>query len=73
MEKIEIINVELVISDLEIVNNRLNKIEKNAEKELEAARTKARQIIERARRDSNAFLEDLKNQKAHTNMYTLCL
>jgi len=38
-------------------------IDKNAELELENARTKARQIIERARRDSNAFLEELKNQR----------
>ncbi len=45
------------------IEQKEKQLEKNAEKELEAARTKARQIIERARRDSNAFLEDLKKQK----------
>ncbi len=45
------------------IDEKARILEKNTEKELDAARTKARQIIEKARRDSNQFLEELKKQK----------
>ncbi len=62
--KREILSKETEINALKNeIEKKQKQIEKSAELELESARTKARQIIERARRDSNAFLEDLKKQK----------
>lgn len=45
------------------LDEKSEKIEKNTERELEAARVKARQLIEKARRESNLLLENLKKQK----------
>ncbi len=62
--KREIRSKETEINALKIeIEKKQKQLEKNSELELENARSKARQIIERARRDSNAFLEELKNQK----------
>lgn len=53
------------------VDQKSEQLEKNAERELEAARVKARQVIEKARRDAALFLEDLKKQKAELDKASL--
>ena len=61
-------NLALLEMDLNLrsqkISEREKNIEKNAEKDIEAAKLKARQIIEKARRDATLFLEDLKKQKS---------
>lgn len=43
---------------------KTEKLEKSTERELENARVKARQVVEKARRDANVMLETLKQQKS---------
>lgn len=60
---------ELVLKQKEIDNLRRKTeekskdLEKNTERELENARLKARQLIEKARRETTVMLENLKKQK----------
>ena len=53
--------------EIEILQSQLKekteRIEKNAEREIENSRVKARQIIEKARREATLMLEELKKQK----------
>ena len=53
------------------VDEKSIQLQKNSEKELEAARLKARQIIEKARRESNVFLEELKKQRGELEKASL--
>lgn len=53
------------------LEEREKNFEKNAEKDMEAAKLKARQIIEKARRDASLFLEDLKKQKSELDKLSL--
>lgn len=60
---------ELQIKENEIkvlkqdLDTKTEKLEKNTERELENARVKARQIVEKARREATLMLDNLKKQK----------
>ncbi len=62
------LEINVLSSELE---NQKAMLKKNTEREMESARVKARQVIEKARRDANAFLEDLKKQKAELEKASL--
>lgn len=62
--KDELMSKELELNlKLKEANDKISKIEKNSERELDNARQKARQLVEKARHDSAVFLEELKKQK----------
>ncbi len=63
-KKCELASKNLEINRLKTeLDEKKEKLEKNTERELENARIKARQVVEKARRDANTMLETLKKQK----------